>query len=129
MLYSKIQFYFVCFLLITALSCKDKDKDPNADCGCDGSTTQVVENVKGSYTGKSSLVLYISYEENKVSKTYVSACNITDTLKITPDINNPDYIISGSIKKDCYRGESIMFVPSAFEVKSVISSFWILNYF
>ena len=121
-LYSKIQLYFVCLLLITALSCKNKDKDPNADCGCGGSTRKVVENVKGSYTGNNGLLLRISYEPNTASETYVNACNISDTLKITPDIKNPDYIISGNIKKDCFYGETLIAVPSAFEVKSIKSA-------
>ena len=120
-LYSKIQFYLVCLSLITALSCKDKDKDPNADCGCDGSTSKVVENVKGSYTGNNGFVLYISYESNTVSRAYVSACNIADTLKITPDAQNPDYIISGNIKKGCFQGESLILIPSPFEIKSIKS--------
>ena len=120
--YSKIQFYILCLLLITAFSCKDKDKDPNADCGCDGSTTKVVENVKGSYLGNSNLLLRYTKGDSTFSYTYVAACYFSDTLKITPDIKNPDYIISGNLKNNCFLGETYMIVPSPFEVKSIKSA-------
>ncbi|WP_221393861.1 hypothetical protein [Dyadobacter sp. NIV53] len=107
--------------MITALSCKDKD--PNADCGCDGSTTKVVENVKGSYLGSNSFVIRISYDNNIFYETYVSACNISDTLKITTDIKKPNYIISGNIKKECFTDLMTLTArPSQFEIKSIKSA-------
>lgn len=119
MLNSKFQFYIVCLLLVTVLSCKDKD--PNADCGCDGSTIKVIENMKGSYVGNNGLLLRTTIGDSTVAEIYVIACYISDTLKISPDKKKPDYIVSGNIKKDCFYAQTVAIVPSRFEVKSIKS--------
>ena len=114
----KHQFYVICVLFVAAFSCKNKEEDPNADCGCGGSNTMVVESVKGSYTGNKELVLRLTFND-KPTDVFVYACTISDTLKITADIKNPDYIISGKIKKDCFYGPTLVAVPSSFEVTSI----------
>ena len=113
---SKNQFYIVCLLFVVTLSCKEKD--PNADCGCGGATTKIVENVKGSYMGNKGLVLRLTIND-KATERFVYACSISDTLQITTDTKNPDYIISGKIKKDCFYGPTLIAVPSVFEITSI----------
>ena len=116
---SKNQFYIVCLLFVVAFSCKEKDNGFNWDCGCNGSTSKVVKNVKASYLGKSSLLLPLPGENDQFFEHYVSVCSISDTLKITPDIKNPDYIVSGNLKKECSMGQNSMYVPASFEITSI----------
>ena len=52
-------------------------------------------------------------------ETYVNVCSISDTLKITPDIKNPDYIVSGNLKKECFFGPTLVAVPPRFEITSI----------
>jgi len=112
----KNQFYFLCLLFGVAFSCKEKD--PNADCGCGGSDRMIVENVKGSYMGNKGFVLRLTFND-KPTEQFVYACAVSDTLKITTDTKNPDYIITGKIKKDCFYGPTLIAVPSVFEVTSI----------
>ena len=50
----------------------------------------------------------------------MNACSISDTLKITSDIKNLNYIVSGDIKKQCFNGSTMALdvVPPKFEIKS-----------
>ena len=115
--FSKNQFYIVCLLFIAAFSCKDKE--PKPDCGCDGPTAKVLTDVKASYYSKGAFLLRLTSDENVQYESSVLTCSISDTLKITPDIKNPDYIVSGNLKKECSSpGFSSFNAPPRFEVTS-----------
>jgi len=114
----KNQFYIVCLLFIAAFSCKEKE--PKPDCGCDGPTAKVLKDVKASYYGRSGFLLRLTNDDNVQYESSVLACSISDTLKLTPDIKNPDYIVSGNLKKDCTPlGPSSFHAPPGFEVTSI----------
>lgn len=116
---SKKPFYFFCVLLITAFSCKDKD--PKADCGCEGSIFIIIKDANASYLGNGNLRIQQVGEDKQLYEGIVSACSISDTLKITTDIKNPDYIVSGNIKKQCFRDHLMIYdvTPQKFEVKEI----------
>ena len=62
--YLKTQFYLFCLLLITVLSCKDKD--PKADCECGGSTVMVVKDASANYLGNGNLLLGLISEDKQL---------------------------------------------------------------
>ena len=80
----------------------------------------VVKDASASYLGNGNLLLRLTNENKQLYEIYVDACSIADTLKITPDIKNPDYIVSGDIKKQCFNGPNLALdvVPPKFEIKS-----------
>ena len=115
---AKKQLYIVCLVFIAAFSCKDAE--PKPDCGCDGPTAKVLKDVKASYYSKGAFLLRLTNDENVQYESSVLACLASDTLKITPDIKNPDYIVSGNLKKECsYPSYSSYYAPPSFEVTSI----------
>ena len=73
-----------------------------------------------SYLGKGILQIQLVSEEKEFYESFVTACSISDTLKITPDVTKPDYIVSGNIKKLCVDKNLILDqTPPKFEVKEI----------
>ncbi|WP_159478357.1 hypothetical protein [Dyadobacter sp. 3J3] len=104
------------FLIIMA-SCKDKN--PEVDCGCDSPTVKVIENVKASYTGSNSLLLRLKSTEDVVYEELYQLCSKTDSLTITPDIKNPNYLVSGKVKSSCFFGPTLTVQAQLFEITAI----------
>ncbi|HEV7382248.1 MAG TPA: hypothetical protein VGN64_20775 [Dyadobacter sp.] len=79
----------------------------------------VVEDAKASYLGNGVLLLVEINEDRNFDHTFVSACSISDTLRITPDRQNPDYVVSGDIKKVCGSSMILDQTPRNFGVKAI----------
>ncbi|MCE7071911.1 hypothetical protein LZG74_16450 [Dyadobacter sp. CY327] len=88
----KVSFYFT-LLSIFAFACSKKGED----CGCDGSTSRILENRKARYIGDGTFVvpdsisIFIS----------VRACVVDTVWEISKNENNWNYTISGDIKNTC----------------------------
>lgn len=115
---SKIQIYLLCLIIVAAFSCKEKE--PKFDCGCESATFRVVKDANASYLGKGILQIQLVSEEKEFYESFVTACSISDTLKITPDVRKPDYIVSGNIKNMCVDKNLILDqMPPKFEIKKI----------
>jgi hypothetical protein len=113
----KSAYYALLFFVFLAVSCKDKD--PKADCGCNGSTISVIENVKASYSGRNNLLLRLKNSDDVVYEELYQLCSQTDSLDITPDIKNPDYTVSGNVKSNCFNGPTLIVQAQFFEITEI----------
>jgi len=105
-------------MIVAAFSCKEKE--PKFDCDCESATFRVVKDANASYLGKGILQIQLVSEDKEVYESFVTACSISDTLKITPDVTKPDYVVSGNIKKLCVDKNLILDqMPPKFEVKEI----------
>lgn len=89
----KISFYGV-LLLSFASSCSKDDQD----CGCDGSTRRILENVQARYVGEGVLVV----PDINSGFIRVYPCDVDTTWEVSKDENTWNYIISGHLKKHCF---------------------------
>ncbi len=104
-------------LCLLAISCKKKETDPYANCGCAGETTQIINNEKAKYLGYGYFTLIDSKTQIFVG---LRACK-TDTIwkKSESDSLVANYIISGEIKKGCFSGPRLMVQPVDFVVTKI----------
>ena len=79
----------------------------------------MLKNANASYLGNGIFRVQLAGEDKKLYESSVSACSISDTLKITPGITKPDYIVSGNIKKLCVENPTFDQMPPKFEVKGI----------
>ena len=78
----------------------------------------VVKDASANYLGNGNLLLRLISEDKQLYEKIVNACSISDTLKITSDIKNPNYIVGGDIKKQCFNSSTMVLdvVPPKFEI-------------
>ena len=88
----KIPFYFV-MLSIFAFACSKISED----CGCDGSTSRILDNREARYIGDGTFAV----PDSILSLISVRACDVDTAWEISKDENNWNYTISGNIKNTC----------------------------
>ena len=110
-MYHCLRLLFLSTLVIFAVnSCKQKDKDPSVDCGCDGPTVRTVQNVKASYLGNGYFAL--DQKDQHGNLTYGWACKIDTSWEKSIDQNTFGYLISADFKTYCPNPDD-MFVLRA----------------
>jgi hypothetical protein len=82
-----------CILLLSFESCSKDDPE----CGCDGSTRRVLENIQARYVGKGTFV----FQDTLAGYLRVYPCDVDPAWEISKDENIWNYIISGNLKKYC----------------------------
>ncbi|KAA0992661.1 hypothetical protein [Dyadobacter aurulentus] len=87
----KAQYY--CILLLLFTSCSKN----NEDCGCDGSTRRILENLQARYIGDGTFVV----PDTLARYMSVYACEVDTAWEISKDEKNWNYVISGNIKNTC----------------------------
>ena len=105
-------------LIVTVFVVSCKDKKSVADCGCESPTVRVVENVKGSYLDSKKLLLRLRSDDLIYEELY-DLCSQSDTLTVTPDIKDPNYIVSGNVKTGCVNNSRISVPPLSFEITAI----------
>lgn len=88
----KAPIYFI-LISIFASSCSKNGED----CGCDGSTRRVLENVKARYVGEGVFVV----SDTIAGFFNIYPCDIDTTWEISKGENTWNYTISGDLKKYC----------------------------
>jgi ABC-type oligopeptide transport system substrate-binding subunit len=84
-----------CILLLPFASSCSKN---NQDCGCNGSTRRILENVQAQYTGEGVFVV----PDINSGFIQVYPCEVDTTWEISKDENTWNYTISGDLKKHCF---------------------------
>jgi len=86
--------------LVTA-SCKNKD--PKADCGCDSPSIKDFKDANAVYLGSG--VFSVSREQKQGADTggfnMLIACNADSSWVKSEDAKVADYVVSGSIRRQC----------------------------
>ncbi|WP_026632482.1 hypothetical protein [Dyadobacter alkalitolerans] len=113
----KSSYYALLLFIFVVASCKDKN--PEADCGCDSPTIKIIENVKASYVGSNGLLLRLKSPDDAEYEELYQLCSKTDSLTITPDIKNPNYTVSGKVKKSCFLGPRLTIQAQLFEATEI----------
>jgi hypothetical protein len=105
---AKTSFFFL-FLLVFASSCRKEKVD--VDCGCNGSTAGIIENVQARYSGDGYFVINKNYTNG--SLTYGWACDVDSTWEVSTDEKIWNYTISGNLKNRCpsSNGEYVLTAP------------------
>jgi hypothetical protein len=112
---SKCCSLLLCLFLVA--SCKDKD--PDADCGCNGPTVRTIDNAKASFLGSGRLLLRLRSTDDVEYEELYQLCSEPDSLIITPDITNPDYTVSGKVKNNCFSGPTLVIQAQLFEISEI----------
>lgn len=105
----KTPFFFL-FLLVFSSSCKKEKID--TDCGCDGSTYLIIENLQARHSGNGYFV--INKTDKNGSLTYGWACDVDRTWEVSTDEKIWNYTISGNLKNRCpnsFNGEYVLMAP------------------
>lgn len=92
-------YFILSILLLTIYSCKDKNTQ--AECGCESPVVKVHETVSASYLGDNRLLVRHVVGGDMLMEELYTLCAFTDTLTVTPDIRYPDYVVSGSERNGC----------------------------
>lgn len=111
--------YYCAILLLIFVTVSCKNKNPDADCGCNAPTIKIIENVKASYVGSNSILLRLKSPDDAVYEELYQLCSKTDSLTITPDIKSPNYIVSGKVKNSCFLGPTLTIQAQLFEVTDI----------
>ncbi|MCF0068828.1 hypothetical protein LZD49_00005 [Dyadobacter sp. CY261] len=85
---------FYGILLLCFLSSCSKDEQ---DCGCDGSTRRIFENVQARYVGEGMFVV----PDTMAGFLRLYPCDVDTTWEVSEDRNTWNYTISGNLKKYC----------------------------
>jgi hypothetical protein len=110
-------YFILSILLLTIYSCKDKN--PQAECGCESPVVKVHETLSASYLGDNRLLVrHIVGGDMLMEELYI-LCSYTDTLGITSDIRTPDYIVSGIERKGCSSDFSSVPPAHHFEITQI----------
>lgn len=107
-------------ILFVVASCKDNK--PKVDCGCNSPTVKTIENVKASYLGSNSLLLRLKSPDDVMYEELYELCTKTDSLTITSNVKNPDYTVSGKVKKSCFYGPTLVVQAQLFEITEIKGS-------
>ena len=114
---AKTSFFFL-FLLVFSSSCRKEKIE--TDCGCNGSTILLIENVQARHSGNGYFV--INKTDTNGSLTYGWACDVDSTWEVSTDEKIWNYIISGNLKKKCpsSNGEYLLTAPGGpIQIKSI----------
>ncbi|QRR01472.1 hypothetical protein [Dyadobacter sandarakinus] len=87
--------FLILLVSLFALSCSKENIDE--DCGCGGSTSQVLENRKARYIGEGTFFV----PDTLTGGLSVHACDVDASWEIGKDENTWNYTISGNIKSTC----------------------------
>lgn len=97
--------FYITLLLLAVLSCSEDDED----CGCDGSTRRVLENLKARYVGEGIFIV----PDTLAGYLKVYPCDVDTDWEISKDENTWNYTISGNLKKNCLGRNPEFALPSA----------------
>jgi hypothetical protein len=112
----KIALYSLTLFFSVALSCKKKEPDP--DCGCEGSTVKRIENARAVYYG-SGLFSVLQKDGGQSSYYYLHSCKIDSTWQKSPDSQVTDYTVSGNMKSVCFTGPTLTAQPNPLEITNI----------
>lgn len=112
----KIAVYSLILFVSLAFSCHKKEPEP--DCGCEGSTVKKIENARAVYFG-SGYFSVLGDDANKSSYPYLLACKIDSTWQKSTDFKVADYTISGKMKLVCPTDFTLTAQPSPMEITTI----------
>lgn len=101
--FARTPFYFILPFLFT-LSCS---KGADEDCGCDGSTRRILENLQARYTGDGAFVV----PDTMAGFIRVYACDVDTAWETSKDERIWNYTISGDLKKNCLGANPELALP------------------
>ncbi|CAG4997837.1 hypothetical protein DYBT9275_01861 [Dyadobacter sp. CECT 9275] len=90
--------------VLSMFSCQKKEATPA--CGCGDVVIRKVEKVEAVHYGRG---IFGIREKGTNGNTYqiVEACEVDSSWAITGDVQQPDFIITGNLKRSCGRPDGI----------------------
>jgi hypothetical protein len=94
--------YLCIATLMLTLSCNKSD--PTDDCGCEGSTIEIITDEPASYRGGGRFIVPNQNAENLMRAV---TCNMDSAWQVSTAGDTANYVISGRYKRRCTQPEDI----------------------